>query len=106
MAYLKKSPYRIDIAENGKIGVEKFISGEYDLVLMDMQMPIMDGYDATRAIRKWEREKGKKETPIVALTAHAHKEYEQKSLDAGCTVHLTNPSKKARLIEAIRECTE
>lgn len=105
-AYLRKSPYRIDIAENGEIGVEKFISGEYDIVLMDMQMPVMDGYDATRAIRKWEREKGKKETPIIALTAHAHKEYEQKSLDAGCTVHLTKPIKKARLIEAIRECTE
>ena len=54
LSYLKKTPYQIDIAENGEIAVEKFKSGEYDLVLMDIQMPVMDGYAATKAIRKWE----------------------------------------------------
>ena len=104
-SYLKKTPYQIDIAENGEIAVEKFKSGKYDLVLMDMQMPVMDGYTATREIRKWEGEKGLKATSIVALTAYATKEEEQKSLDAGCTAHLTKPIKKARMLEAIYNYT-
>jgi CheY-like chemotaxis protein len=104
-AYLKKMPYKIDIAENGQIAVEKFLSGKYDLVLMDMQMPVMDGYAATKVIRGWERENGVSGTPVIALTAHALKEDEQKSLDAGCTAHLTKPIKKARLLEAIQEFT-
>jgi len=104
-AYLKKTPYSLDIAENGAIAVEKFKSGKYDLVLMDMQMPVLDGYDATSAIRKWESEKKTKTTPIIALTAHATKEEKQKSLDAGCTAHLTKPIKKAKLMETIYKYT-
>ena len=101
-SYLKKTPYQIEIAENGVIAVEKFTSGKYDLVLMDMQMPVMDGYTATREIRAWERKQGaKKTTPIVALTAYATKEEEKKSIDAGCTAHLTKPIKKAKLMKAI-----
>jgi CheY-like chemotaxis protein len=70
-AYLKKSPFQVDMAENGEIAVQKFTSGHYDLVLMDMQMPVMDGYSATQAIRNWEKAQGFAPTPIVALTAHA-----------------------------------
>ncbi|NQT70906.1 MAG: PAS domain S-box protein [Desulfobacteraceae bacterium] len=106
-SYLKKTPYQIEIAENGVIAVEKFTSGKYDIVLMDIQMPVMDGYTATREIRAWERKQGvKKVTPIVALTAYATKEEEQKSVDAGCTAHLTKPIKKARLMEAIPKYTQ
>ena len=116
-SYLKKTPYHLEIAENGEIAVEKFKSGEYDLVLMDMQMPVMDGYEATRAIREAEREAEKVKSkiqnlkskiegvPIIALTAYATKEEEQKSLDAGCNAHLTKPIKKAKLMEAILEYT-
>jgi len=108
-SYLKKTPYSLDIAENGEIAVEKFKSGKYDLVLMDMQMPVLDGYDATRAIRKWEASEIRVPqsafcgVPIIALTAHATKEDEQKSLDAGCTAHLTKPIKKNILMEAIHK---
>ena len=102
-SYLKKTPHKIEIAENGEIAVEKFMSGKYDIVFMDMQMPVMDGYTATKIIRKWEGEKGMETTPIIALTAHAIKEDEQKSLDAGCTAHLTKPIKKAKLMEAIQK---
>ena len=106
-SYLKKTPYQIEMAENGVIAVEKFTSGKYDLVLMDIQMPVMDGYTAAREIRAWERKQGvKKVTPIVALTAYATKEEEQKSVDAGCTAHLTKPIKKARLMEAIPKYTQ
>ncbi|OGP52712.1 MAG: hypothetical protein A2Y65_07320 [Deltaproteobacteria bacterium RBG_13_52_11] len=104
-AYFKRSSDHIDIAENGAIAVEKFKSGKYDLVLMDVQMPIMDGYAATREIRKWEQEQGRKQTPIIALTAHALKEDAQKSLDAGCTDHLTKPIRRATLMEAVQKYT-
>lgn len=70
---------------------------------MDIQMPVMDGYTATKTIRKWEREMGIKPTPIIALTAYALKEEVQKSLDAGCTAHLIKPIKKTKLIETINE---
>ena len=104
-AYLKKTAYRIDVAENGEIAVERFTSGDYDLVLMDMQMPVMDGYSATRAIRKWERENGKRPTPIIGLTAYALKEDTEKSIDVGCWAHITKPIKRTRLMEVIYEHT-
>jgi CheY-like chemotaxis protein len=104
-SYLKAMAHQVDQAENGQIAVEKFTNQHYDLVLMDMQMPVMDGYTATTLIRDWEREQGRKPTPIIALTAHALKADEQKSLDAGCTSHLTKPIKKAALLEAIQKYT-
>jgi len=99
--YLKQTPHCLEMAENGEIAVEKFQQGEYDLVLMDMNMPVMDGYTATRTIRQWEAREGKPATPIIALTAFALKEDEQKSLAAGCDAHLTKPIKKKTLLEAL-----
>jgi PAS domain S-box-containing protein len=101
-AYLKNTPHRVDVAENGEIALQKFNSdGNYDLILMDVQMPVMDGYTATSKIREMEKEKGLKKTTIIALTAHAMKEDEQKSYDVGCDAHLTKPIKKAMLLETI-----
>ena len=94
---------KTEYAENCQIALDKFKSGKYDLVLMDMQMPVMDGYDATLAIRQWEREEGLIPTPIIALTAHALKKDEQKSLDAGCDSHIIKPIKKLKLIETIMQ---
>jgi two-component system, sensor histidine kinase and response regulator len=104
-SFLKSRPYHIDIAENGEIAVEQFKKNPYDLVLMDIQMPVMDGYAATREIREWERQKALKKTPIVALTAYAFKEDRQKSIDAGCDGHLVKPIKKAVLLDAIADYT-
>ena len=105
-AYLSKTPHRIDVAENGEVAVGKFTSGNYDLVLMDVQMPVIDGYAATRFIRRWESVHRKDPpTPIIALTAHALKEDVQKSLEAGCTTHITKPVKKGPLLETIHEHT-
>lgn len=104
-SYLKKTPCLVDIAENGAVGVEKFKSGKYDLVLMDIQMPVMDGYTAAREIRKLEREQGVEATPIIALTAHALKDDTQKSIEAGCNAHLTKPVKKQQLLKIIQEYT-
>jgi CheY-like chemotaxis protein len=102
-AYLKHTAHRLDMAENGEIACGKFKVGRYDLVLMDMQMPVMDGYTATQAIREWEMANHRPPTPIIALTAHALKGDEEKSLTAGCTAHLTKPIKKATLLAAILE---
>jgi CheY-like chemotaxis protein len=119
-AYLKQMPYRLDCVENGALAVEKVQAGAYDLVLMDMQMPVMDGYEATKRIRALEGEQGlsseddhthhsqlkiqrSKSVPIIALTANALKEEMQRSLDAGCTGHLAKPIKKATLLAAIAD---
>jgi signal transduction histidine kinase/DNA-binding response OmpR family regulator len=104
-AYLEGSPHELHLAVNGTDAVEKFMNNEYDLVLMDIQMPGMDGYEATRRIRSLERRTRRLKTPILALTAHATTEERQKCLDAGCDGHLTKPIKKSKLLEAIRHCS-
>lgn len=104
-ALLKKTPFSIDIAEDGSIAVERFKSGSYDIVLMDIQMPVMDGYAATREIRHWEELNNLDPVPILALTAYALDEEIQKSYDAGCNGHLTKPIKKADLLNSIATYT-
>jgi PAS domain S-box-containing protein len=103
MAYLENTPYRVEIAETGAIACEKFKTGVYDLVLMDRQMPVMDGLTATRTIRAWERANGRSPTPIVALTASALKGDRETCLAAGCTAFLTKPIKQEVLLQAINE---
>jgi PAS domain S-box-containing protein len=103
LAYLEDTPYRIDIAENGAVAYEKFIAGAYDLVLMDRQMPVMDGLTATRTIRAWEAANRRLPTPIIALTAAALKGDREKCMAAGCTAYLTKPIKQDVLLQAIQE---
>lgn len=103
--FLKHTSYRLDMAENGEVAFQKFQARRYDLVLMDVQMPIMDGLQATAIIRQWEREHDRVPTPVVALTAHALQEEYDKSLAAGCTGHLTKPIKKQELLRAIANHT-
>ncbi|CAN2038994.1 two-component system, sensor histidine kinase and response regulator [Candidatus Magnetomoraceae bacterium gMMP-15] len=100
-AYLENTSYNLDIAENGAIGVEKHLANNYDMIFMDIEMPVMDGFEATRTIRQWEKEKDLKPTPIIALTAHALKGYNIKSLEAGCTNYMTKPFKRISLLETI-----
>ncbi|MBW2619181.1 MAG: response regulator, partial [Deltaproteobacteria bacterium] len=101
LAYLKKTPHSVETAENGEIAVAKFKAGGYGLVLMDLEMPVMDGYAATRETRKWEAENSLDPTPIIALTAHALEKHAQKSLEAGCDDHLTKPIRKDILLSTI-----
>lgn len=101
--FLKETACVLDMAENGKVAVDKFRSGTYDLILMDIQMPVMDGYDATRAIRIWEQERQRPPIPILALTANAFQSEITQSLFAGCTAHLTKPIKKKTLLAAIAQ---
>ena len=105
-AYFKKLPYAIDDAENGAVAVEKFKTGTYDVVLMDIEMPVMDGYTATRAIRAIERESGRGRVPIIALTASVLVEALKKARDAGCDAHVAKPVKKAVLLAAMQKAID
>ena len=104
-AYMKKAPYTIDHAEDGSIAVEKVKACRYDLVLMDIQMPVMDGYTAARTIREWESAKGLARVPIIALTASALDESVVRSLEAGCDAHISKPVKKSTLLQVILDIT-
>jgi PAS domain S-box-containing protein len=105
-AYLKKTPYRLVEAEDGQQAIDKFVAGNFDLVLMDIQMPNVDGYEATSTIRVWEVANSRRRTPIVALTASALEEAMYRTQEAGCDAHITKPVKKSTLLDAIRDAIE
>lgn len=94
--FLGKHGMQIESAENGRVGFEKAKSADYDVVLMDMQMPEMDGYEATRRLRHEGYEK-----PIIALTAHAMKEDQRRCLEAGCSAFISKPIESGVLLRAI-----
>ena len=100
--FVKDEPWEIETAANGRIAVEKAAVEFYNLILMDLDMPEMDGYHATRQIRSAECAGQVLGVPIVALTAHSETEAFVKSFEAGCTAHVTKPLSKAGLIETIR----
>jgi CheY-like chemotaxis protein/HPt (histidine-containing phosphotransfer) domain-containing protein len=102
-AYLDNLALSLDFAVNGLEAVEKRRQRDYDLILMDMQMPVMDGYTATREIRGWEEANGMRRTPVVALTAHALSGAQADSINAGCDGHLTKPVERHDLLDAIAE---
>ena len=105
-AFLKKLPFEIEVAENGGVAVNKFISGHYDLVLMDIQMPVLDGYTAVRMMRRFESEHHLLATPILALTASTLKDDVRKALEAGCGAHIAKPIRKDALLAAIAVALE
>lgn len=97
-----------EIVENGQLAVERFANskeGEFDAILMDVQMPVMNGYDATKAIRALEREDARK-IPIIAMTANAFAEDEKEALNAGMNVHLAKPIDIELLNQVIRQYTK
>jgi PAS domain S-box-containing protein len=99
--YLRSQPYRLVFATDGAAAVQKFTEQPIDLVLMDVQLPILDGYEATRRIRAWEQDQGLPRTPILALTANAFKGDAAQSLAGGCDAHLSKPIKKDVLLQEI-----
>ena len=104
-ALLRDTGFAVELARSGEAAIGKFSSGRYSLILMDVQMPGMDGLTATREIRRIEADERRAHTPVVALTANAFDSDERRSLDAGCDVHLTKPLSRQRLIDAVRALT-
>jgi PAS domain S-box-containing protein len=102
-AYMKDSPHVLTFAEDGKVALAHFAASDFDLVLMDIQMPVMDGLTATRAIRSIERARDSAQTPIVALTANAGPQDIERSRQAGCNSHLSKPISKHTLLGLIEK---
>ncbi len=102
-AYMKSTPHQLTFAEDGKLAVERFAGGEFDLILMDIQMPVLDGLAATRAIRELERQTGAQSIPILALSANARPTDTEMSSQAGCNAHLCKPISKQELVNAIEQ---
>jgi CheY-like chemotaxis protein len=100
--HLREEHFDFDEAENGAIAVERARATHYDLILMDIMMPMMDGYEAIQRIRQWEESHGLVRAPIIAFTGSAFDEDIQRALDSGADLHVGKPVKKEALMDAIK----
>jgi PAS domain S-box-containing protein len=100
---LENEGYEIDQARDGREAIERFKQRLYDLVLLDIQMPLIDGFAVTEKIRRIEKKCGRRPVPIIANTAHALKGYRDLCLDKGMNDYITKPVKKSVLLEKVRE---
>jgi len=103
IATLEKAGHKVDLAENGKIAVEMYQEKIYDLILMDIQMPIMDGIEATKNIRKLEKENNRSTIKIMAVTAFALERDKEQCLNAGMDEFLSKPFKPNELLSLINK---
>ncbi len=103
---LAKTNFPYDLAENGLEAVEKFEQGAYDLVLMDINMPVMNGLDATRKIRQIEKDNQQAETPIMAITANVTSEDRKKCIESGCNDIIAKPFKVQELLNTVNQIAE
>ena len=99
---LAKAGIVVDTAENGKEAVAKASAKRYDVILMDIQMPVMNGYEATRAIRQLEN-KELAQVPIIAMTANAFQEDKEKALNEGMDGHVAKPLNVKVVMQAMQE---
>jgi len=98
---LEKAGYTVDIAENGVLAIEAFKKSRYEVILMDIYMPEMDGFQATQTIRQLEAQNALDRTPIIAFTAHAIEGYREKCLEHDMDDYVTKPIKKKVLLERV-----
>jgi two-component system sensor histidine kinase/response regulator len=102
---LEKRGHRVQLAENGRKAISAVQQANFDVVLMDIQMPQMSGYEATAAIRRWEATEAKR-IPIIAMTAHAMSGIRQRCLEAGMDGYVSKPLKIADLLNEIDSILE
>ncbi len=100
--YLQKAAHHIDYAKNGTEAVEMAKQCEYDVIFMDVQMPELDGYQATQAIRKFEKSHSRRPAQIIACTANAFADDIAKSHHAGCDAHLSKPIRKDTILKVLQ----
>ncbi|KAK5012299.1 histidine kinase osmosensor [Cryomyces antarcticus] len=101
---LEKYQHKVTVANNGLEALEAIKKKRYDVVLMDVQMPVMGGFEATANIREYERENGLSRSPIIALTAHAMLGDREKCIQAQMDEYLSKPLKQNQLIQTILKC--
>ncbi len=101
--YLSGHLIEVDFAEDGKQGIKLFKENAYDIIFMDIQMPVLDGCEATKIIRDFEQKNKRPHTPIIAFTAHVIPEEIDKIRQAGCDDHLPKPIRQKQFIEKIKE---
>ena len=121
LRHLNRAGYKVDLAENGEQAVDLFMHNRYDLILMDIQMPVMDGYEATRRIRKAENRDqqanlesrssnlpaaSRVRTPIIAMTAHAIKGYREKCIESGMDDYISKPVRRMSLLAMVEKWSE
>lgn len=99
--FISESPHTMKCATNGEEGIELYKEFQPDIIFMDIEMPVMDGYKATEEIRDWERIIGHSPVPIIALSAHAIKGTASAAQKAGCTSYMTKPVTKLQFLERI-----
>ena len=99
---LQRKGFDVEIAVDGQEGVDMAASGSPDVVLMDMSLPVIDGWEATRRLKA---DAATKSIPVIALTAHAMEGDREKALEAGCDDYDTKPINFKRLLEKIDSCT-
>lgn len=97
---LSRRGYEVILAENGQQGMEMAAAQSPDLILMDMSLPVLDGWEATRRLKESAATAG---IPVVALTAHALSDDREKAVEAGCDAYETKPVELPRLIETIEQ---
>jgi len=102
-SYLKEPPFELQVVDNAEEAIQDSISGNFDIVLMNMQLPGADGYTAIKKIREREAEKNSEPIPIIALTNREYEEEIKKGMEAGSTSHLIKPIRKAKLLETIQK---
>ncbi len=100
--YLEKENVILETARNGQEALDKFMSTPFDAVLMDVEIPVMDGPETTRRIRQFEAQTNRPAVPIIALTAHAFEQFRTICKDAGCTDFIAKPFKKTQLLDSLR----
>lgn len=100
-ALFKKTKWFFDDCCNGEIAINKFASEKYDLVLMDIEMPVIDGFEATKRMRMIEKQENREPTPILGLSAHALKEFKDQMQEAGCDNYIVKPLSRDNLTETI-----
>jgi len=101
-AFVKGQGHRVARASDGAQAVDMVKSGQFDLIVMDVNMPIMDGYTATRAIRDWETSQGRHRLPIVLLSADDAARQVRMGAAAGCSGYLTKPATKSQVLKALK----
>lgn len=99
--HLGRAGHSVELAADGRAALDKYFAGRYDLLMLDLQMPVLDGWAAVRELRAWEAENGRVPVPVLALSGSAEPGEAERCRDAGCTGTLSKPFTREELLAAV-----